>query len=64
MVVCGGCDSWKCLDSVEAFRPRTGAWQYLAPLKTARRGCAVVVVKGSSEVCFIFHAFSPCNNEG
>lgn len=46
VIVCGGCNGWKCLDSVDAYSPKTGKWQRLAPLKTARRGSAVAVVKG------------------
>lgn len=35
----GGCDSWSCLNSVEAFV--SGSWRLVAPLQTARRGCGV-----------------------
>lgn len=46
MIVCGGCNGLKCLDSVDAYYPKTGKWQKLAPLKTARRGSAIAVIKG------------------
>ena len=34
-----GCDSWSCLNSVEAYN--NGAWKLVAPLQTGRRGCGV-----------------------
>lgn len=36
----GGCDSWSCLNSVEAFIDDN--WQLITPLQTARRGCGVI----------------------
>uniref|UniRef100_A0A1I8EUQ8 Kelch domain-containing protein family protein n=1 Tax=Wuchereria bancrofti TaxID=6293 RepID=A0A1I8EUQ8_WUCBA len=47
VIVCGGCNGWKCLDSVDAYSPKTGKWQRLASLKTARRGSVVAVAKDS-----------------
>lgn len=34
-----GCDSWSCLNSVEAYV--NGEWKLVGSLQTARRGCGV-----------------------
>lgn len=45
VVAAGGCDRWTCMDSVEAFDPKTNAWRQLPKLRQARRGGAVAVVR-------------------
>lgn len=45
IVAAGGCDRWTCMDSVEAFDPKTNAWRQLPKLRQARRGCAIAVVR-------------------
>lgn len=40
----GGCDSWSCLNSVEAYINES--WRLVAPLQTARRGCGVAAYNG------------------
>lgn len=42
----GGCDSWNCLNSVEAYDPETNIWRFVAPINTPRRGCGAHVFKG------------------
>ncbi|KAF1748505.1 hypothetical protein GCK72_024972 [Caenorhabditis remanei] len=45
IIAAGGCDRWTCMDSVEAFDPKTNAWRQLPKLRQARRGCAIAVVR-------------------
>ncbi|KIH49706.1 kelch repeat protein, partial [Ancylostoma duodenale] len=45
VVACGGCDRWNCMDSVEAYDPKTNTWRMLSKMRTARRGCAVAVIR-------------------
>ncbi|VDP27380.1 unnamed protein product [Heligmosomoides polygyrus] len=33
------------MDSVEAYDPKTNSWRMLAKMRTARRGCAVAVIR-------------------
>lgn len=45
IIAAGGCDRWTCMDSVEAYDPKTNAWRQLPKLRQARRGCAIAVVR-------------------
>ncbi|CAO4386171.1 unnamed protein product [Caenorhabditis nigoni] len=45
IIAAGGCDLWNCMDTVEAYDPKTNAWRQLPKLRQARRGCAVAVVR-------------------
>ncbi|VDM84086.1 unnamed protein product [Strongylus vulgaris] len=39
-------ERWNCMDSVEAYDPKTNSWRMLSKMRTARRGCAVAVIRG------------------
>lgn len=43
----GGCDAWNCLNTVEVYDPETGAWDFLPPMNTARRGCGVTLYQSN-----------------
>lgn len=48
LLVVSGCDTWNCINSVECYDSVTNSWRFLPPLSTARRGCGVGVLKGTS----------------
>ena len=47
VIAAAGCDRWACMDTVEAYDPKTNSWRQLAKLRQPRRGCAVAVVRDS-----------------
>jgi len=48
----GGCDSWNCLNTVEALDTNENvdtsenAWRFITPMATPRRGCGAAIFKG------------------